>query len=84
MPSVEADLETLDAGVRRQVLRRLVWLSDNADQVIHHRMSNLPDDLAGLCRFRVGQYRSLSWVYPQHQLLKVYKVEHRSEVYRRL
>lgn len=84
MPSAEADLEALDAGVRRLVLRRLVWLGDNAEQVIHHRMSNLPDDLAGLCRFRVGQHRILYWVYPQHQVLKVYKVEHRSEVYRRL
>jgi len=44
-------------------------------------MSNLPDDLAGLCRLRGGDYRVLYWVYPQRELLKIYRVQHRSEVY---
>ena len=82
LPSAEEDLEALDAGVRRQVLRRIVWLGENAAETIHHRLSNLPDDLAGLCRLRVGHYRILYWTYPQRELLKIYRVQHRREVYR--
>ena len=84
LPSAEADLEGLDAGARRRVLRRLVWFRRNASQVIHHRLANLPDALFGLCRFRVGDYRILYWSYPERRLLKVYRVQHRRDVYRRL
>lgn len=84
LSSAEADLERLDAEVRRRILRRFVWLGENAAQVIHHPLTNLPDDLVGLCRLRVGDYRIVYWVYHQQQALKVYRVQHRSEVYKHL
>jgi mRNA-degrading endonuclease RelE of RelBE toxin-antitoxin system len=84
LPSAEADLERMDAEARRLVLRRLVWLQENASDVIHHRLTNLPDDLAGLCRFRVANHRILYWPYPDAKVLKVYRVQHRREVYRGL
>ena len=71
LPTAEADLAALDAEPRRRVLRRLVWLGENAAAVVHHRLSNLPDDLAGLCRLRVGQHRVLYWAYADRQTLKV-------------
>lgn len=84
LPSAEADLEKLDAEIRRRVLRRLVWLGENAAQVVHHQLTNMPDDLAGLCRYRVGDYRIVCWIQHQLETLKVYRIQHRSEVYRRL
>jgi mRNA-degrading endonuclease RelE of RelBE toxin-antitoxin system len=60
----------------------MVWLGDSAAEIIHHRLANMPPDLAGLCRLRAGDQRILYWVYPERQLLKVYRVQHRSEVYR--
>jgi mRNA interferase RelE/StbE len=83
LPSAETDLEKLDTEVRRRVLRRLVWLSDNASQVIHHQLTSMPDDLVGLCRLRIDDYRIIYWIYCQTQLIKVYRIQHRSEVYRR-
>ena len=83
LPSAEADLESLDPEVRRRILCRIVWLGENASQVIHYQLSNLPDDLIGLCRLRVGDYRVIYWVYHQRQELKVYRIRHRSEVYQR-
>ena len=59
LPSAEADLEGLESQVRRRVLRRLVWLRDNAAQIVHHRLANMPDDLAGLCRYRVEHRREV-------------------------
>jgi mRNA interferase RelE/StbE len=84
LPSAEADLEKLDPEVRRRILRRAVWLGENASQIIHHQLVNMPDELVGLCRLRVGDYRILYWPNQQHKLLKVYRIQHRSEVYRRL
>jgi mRNA interferase RelE/StbE len=84
LPSAEVDLERMDAAARQSVLRRLLWLGKNAGEVVHHRLTNLPDDLAGLSRLRVGDYRILYWAYPHRHLLKVYRVQHRREVYRDL
>jgi len=84
LPSAEADLTGMDPGVRSHVLRRVVWLGENAAEMIHHRLTNLPDDLAGLSRLRAGHYRILYWVYPELSLLKIYRIQHRREVYRHL
>ncbi len=84
LPSAERDLEGLDGAIRRTVLRRLVWLGENGDQMVHHRLANMPQDLAGLCRIRVGDYRVLYWVYPDREQVRIYRVQHRREVYRGL
>jgi addiction module RelE/StbE family toxin len=84
LPSAETDLEKLDRDIRQRILRRIVWLGENASQVIHHPLANLPDELAGLCRLRVSDYRILYWIARQQETLKVYRIQHRSEVYRRL
>ena len=82
LPAAEADLASLDPAARNLVLQRLVWLGQNADAIIHHRLVNMPEDLAGLCRLRIGDYRVLYWVYQAKSTLKVYRVQHRREVYR--
>jgi mRNA-degrading endonuclease RelE of RelBE toxin-antitoxin system len=84
LPSAETDLEKLDIEPRRRILRRLVWLGENASQVVHHQLANMPEELLGLCRLRVGDYRILYWPYRQQEVLKVYRIQHRSEVYRRI
>jgi mRNA interferase RelE/StbE len=83
LPSAEADLKNLDPEVRRRVLRRILWLGENAPRMIHYQLTNMPDDLVGLCRLRMGDYRILYRAYHQQQVLKVYRIQHRSEVYRR-
>ena len=84
LPSAETDLERLDSELRRRILRRLVWLGENASQMVHHRLANMPEEFLGLCRLRVGNYRILYWPYRQQEVLKVYRIQHRSEVYRRI
>ena len=84
LPSAERDLERLSQETREAVIRRMEWLRVNARAVIHHRLQNMPDDLAGLCRLWQGDYRILYWQYPARRLIRVYRVQHRSEVYRDL
>ena len=39
----------------------------------------MPDDLAGLCKLRVGDWRILYWVYHPETLIRIYRIQHRSE-----
>jgi len=84
LPSAEADLEKFSPELQAAMLRRCAWLRDHADVIIHHRLQNLPEDLSGLCRLRHSDYRILYWRYPARRTIKIYRVQHRSEVYRNL
>jgi len=78
----EADLDSLDPGIRERIVNRLVWLGQNAEVIIHHRLVAMPQGLEGLCRLRVGDYRIFYWVHPQTRILRIYRVQHRREAYR--
>jgi mRNA interferase RelE/StbE len=84
LPTAEADLEALDTSVRHRALHRIRWLGDNADSIVHHRLSNMPDELSGLCRARFGDYRILYWPRSGAQVVTIYRIQHRREVYRSL
>lgn len=79
-----AQLEALDAAVGASVERKIQWLADNAAGMVHRRLVGMPEDLAGLCKLRVGDYRILYWIYPSQSLVRIYRIQHRSEVYRQL
>jgi mRNA-degrading endonuclease RelE of RelBE toxin-antitoxin system len=64
----DAQLAGLDTAIGAGVERKIPWLADNADGMVHRRLVGMPEDLAGLCKLRVGDYR----------------IQHRSEVYRQL
>jgi mRNA interferase RelE/StbE len=80
----ETQLAELDAVIGASVERKIQWLSDNASSIVHRRLAGMPDDLASLCKLRVGDYRILYWVYHNQKLLRIYRVRHRSEAYRDL
>lgn len=83
-PKADAQLAALDAAMGVSVERKIQWLAQNAAVMLHRRLAGMPEDLAGLCKLRVGDYRILYWVYPARKLLRIYRIQHRSEVYRRL
>ena len=80
----DAQLAGLDAAMGVSVERKIQWLAENAASMVHRRLVGMPEDLAGLCKLRVGDYRILYWVYPPKKLVRIYRIQHRSEVYRRL
>lgn len=83
-PHADAQLAELDAAIGASVERKIIWLAENAETVVHRRLVGMPDDLAGLCKLRVGDYRILYWVYHPQSLVRLYRIQHRSEVYRQL
>ena len=78
----DAQLAGLDAAIGASVERRIHWLADNAEAMVHRRLVGMPEDLAGLCKLRIGDWRILYWVYPAQKLVRIYRIQHRSEVYR--
>ena len=64
--------------------RKNHWLAENAVGMVHRRLVGMPADLAELCKLRVGDYRILYWIYPAKKLVRIYRIQHRSEVYRSL
>jgi mRNA-degrading endonuclease RelE of RelBE toxin-antitoxin system len=80
----DAQLVELDAAIGASIERKILWLAENAAGIVHRRLVGMPDDLAGLCKPRVGDYRILYWVYHNKKVVRIYRVQHRSEVYRDL
>ena len=83
-PKADAQLAAMDAAIGASVERKVLWLGQNAASIVHRRLVNMPEALGGLCKLRVGDYRILYWVYHRQKLLRLYRVQHRSEVYRDL
>ena len=55
----DAQLVELDSAVGASVERKILWLAENAAVMIHRRLVGMPEDLAGLCKLRVGDWRIL-------------------------
>lgn len=75
-------LAGLDSVIGAGVERKILWLAENASGMIHRRLVGMPDDLAGLCKLRIGDWRILYWIYPTEKIVRIYRIQHRSEVYR--
>ena len=84
LPDAEISFKKLDKSVQLRIAEKIDWLSSTADKIIHHPLTSLPDDLKGLCRVRVGDYRIIYWIYNSEKLIKIYAIEHRSKKYRAL
>lgn len=80
----EAQLVQLNPTIGLSIERKIQWLAENATVMVHRRLVGMPDDLAGLCKLRVGDYRILYWVYHSQALVRIYRMQHRSEIYRQL
>lgn len=80
----DAELAKLDAAIGSSVERKIQWLAENAAVIVHRRLVGMPEDLAGLCKLRIGDWRILYWIYQRQHLIRIYRIQHRSEVYRDL
>ncbi|MSR64996.1 MAG: hypothetical protein EXS18_04355 [Verrucomicrobiae bacterium] len=80
--NAQKQTDSLDAVIGASIERKILWLSENASSLIHRRLVGMPRNLEGLCKVRLGDYRILYWIYPEKKLIRIYRVQHRSEVYR--
>lgn len=62
MSEAEKSFKKLDSPIQKRIAQKIDWLAKNAESTIHHPLTSLPDDLRGLCKTRVGDYRILYWI----------------------
>ena len=80
----DAQLAEPDPAIEASVERKIIWLAENAPVMVHRRLVGMPEDLAGLCKLRIGDWRILYWIYHREEIVRIYRIQHRSEVYRGL
>jgi mRNA interferase RelE/StbE len=73
------ELANLDKPVRSRIVDRLRWLSENLDQITPQPLTG---DLAGLYKFRVGDFRILYEIQRQENTILIHAIGHRREIYR--
>jgi len=79
-PRAERDISSLDRRIARQVLEKLSWLERNFDSIVPRGLSaNLVDSY----KLRVGDYRVVYELSKSRRIIHVYRVEHRSKVYKK-
>lgn len=78
-PDVEGDLRPLDRPVRQRILSKIRWMAEHVDEVRHEPLTG---QWAGMYKLRVGDYRVVYDVSPEKELITVYVVGHRRDVYK--
>jgi len=74
------DIERLDKGVARRIVKRIRWLAGNIDTV---PLEALTGALSGFYKFRVGDFRIIYEILHTEGTIVIHAVGHRSEIYRR-
>ncbi len=73
------NLGDLDEGVASQVVRKLNWLAENAESI---RPKGLKNELTGLSKLRVGDYRIIYELFRDEEIVLIRFIGHRSVVYK--
>jgi len=76
------DLKSLDRKVARRIIEKIKWLAQHADLLGRQPIKGMPEELTGLNKYRVGDYRVFYVVNKADEILKIYGVKHRSKAYR--
>jgi len=57
-PEFDDDLGSLDRGVAQRVIHKVEWLAEHRE-ILRYPLRHLSEDLKGLHKYRVGDYRVL-------------------------
>ena len=75
----EEDLSRLDKTIAQNISHKIDWLSQNIENIIP---TPLKGKFKGKCKLRVGDWRVVYSFKNSTQIITVYAVRHRSEVYK--
>jgi len=73
------DLKKLDNLVIRRIVKKISWFADNFENIIPESLSN---EIKGLLKFRVGDWRVLYTL--EDDTIVIQFVGHRSKIYKRI
>jgi len=79
LDAAEDDLRRLDRSVARRIISRIQWLAEHFDNL---KPEPLTGTLSGFFKLRAGDYRIIYKVRKDENLIVVYRIGHRREVYK--
>lgn len=74
------DLKGIGDTELKNIRARIVWLAQNAEQIIHHSLEG--KRFRHHYKLRVGDYRVIYSLHRQRKTILVEMIGHRSKVYR--
>lgn len=80
LDAAENEFEKLDKSVSVRILRKLMWLAENAELVAEE---GLRGGMSHLSKLREGDFLILYQILHDEQTIVVHDIGHRSEVYKR-
>lgn len=78
-PHAEDQFDQLDNSVRKRIVKALAKLENSPNPQAHCKP--LSGDLAGLWRYRIGDYRFIIDLLREELVILALDVDHRSRVY---
>ena len=81
-PTFENEIKKLDRSVAKRIIEKIEFLGENP-KLLKNYLRHMPEDLDGLQKYRIGDWRVLLWVDHQNQEIVLYGVDHRGRVYKR-
>lgn len=72
------DFESIDVTQGKKIRQKIQWLAENAEDIPHEALKG---NLAGLFRYRFGDYRILYILDKQAKTIEISSVGHRRDVY---
>lgn len=81
-PTFDTDIKKLDRPVAKRIIAKIEQLTEKPE-LLGIRLKYMPEDLANLQKYRIGDWRVLFWVNHQKKEVTLYGIEHRSKVYKR-
>jgi mRNA interferase RelE/StbE len=80
LEAASREMARLDKPVGQRIVERIRWLAANLEAV---EREALADDLAGLYKLRVGDYRVIYEILHDEQLIVIHAIGHRRDIYRK-
>lgn len=81
-PEFDKDIKALDPPISTRVIKKIEWLAAHPE-LLKNPLKGMPDDLKGLQKYKVGDYRILLWTDHHTKTITLYGIEHRSRVYKK-
>ena len=78
-PQAEEDISRLDKTITRNIANKITWLSENIEFIIQ---APLKGKFKGKYKLRVGDWRIVYSYEHASQVITIYAIRHRSEVYK--
>ncbi len=70
-PSTAQDLAAIDKAMAQRLLDKSKWLASNVDNLRHE---SIADDLPGLCKYAVGEWRIFYAIDRTEQLIDIHAI----------